>query len=204
MQDYKPNSHRFKEEQKKSTTEDKKIQKVVQGSVKTRKKPGLTKFTDVFISEDASNVKTYILTDVLVPAVKKLVSDIVRDGIDMILYGSTGGRGSSSSGSKVSYRDYYDRRDGHRASSSESRARNRFDYDDIIYNTRGDAESVLSLMCGALEEYKIVTVADMYDMAGLTEPYTSNRYGWTNLRTAEVQRVRDGFIIKLPKAMPID
>lgn len=204
MQDYKPNSHRFKEEQKKTATEDKKIQKVVRGSVKTRKKPGLTKFTDVFISEDASNVKTYIFTDVLVPAVKKLVSDIVRDGIDMILYGSTGGRGSSSSSSKVSYRNYYDRRDGHHSSSSEPRAKNRFDYDDIIYDTRGDAESVLSLMRGALEQYKIVTVADMYDMAGLTEPYTSNRYGWTNLSTAEVQRVRDGFIIKLPKAIPID
>lgn len=204
MQDYKPNSHRFKEEQKKTTAEDKKIQKVVRGSVKTRKKPGLTKFTDVFISEDASNVKTYILTDVLVPAVKKLVSDIVRDGIDMILYGSTGGRGSSHSGSKVSYRNYYERGNDRHTSNSEPRAKTRFDYDDIIYDTRGDAESVLSLMRGALEQYKIVTVADMYDMAGLTEPYTSNRYGWTNLRTAEVQRVRDGFVIKLPKAMPID
>jgi hypothetical protein len=51
----------------------------------------------------------------------------------------------------------------------------------------------------------MVTVADMYDMADSTAPYTSNRYGWTSLRTAEVKRVQGGYyIIDLPKAAPID
>lgn len=50
----------------------------------------------------------------------------------------------------------------------------------------------------------MVTVADMYDLAGLTAPFTAQRYGWFNIRTAEVIRGRDGYYLKMPKAMPID
>ena len=59
-------------------------------------------------------------------------------------------------------------------------------------------------MQDVIDSYGVVTVADMYDMAQLTQPYTSNKYGWMNIRNAEVKRVSDGYIIKLPKAMPID
>lgn len=54
------------------------------------KKSEMQKFADVFISEDVNNVKSYIVMDVLVPAIKKAISDIVTNGIDMILYGETG------------------------------------------------------------------------------------------------------------------
>lgn len=204
MSDYKPNSHRYKAEQKKAPSDNKEIRKVVSGGVKTRKKNELRKFTDVFISEDVSNVKSYIFTDVFIPAAKKLVSDIVRDGIDMILYGSSGSTKSSTSAPKVSYRNYYDQKDT-RPRVGEPRNHSRFDYEDLEYERRGDAEAVLSLMRDALERYQMVTVADMYEFSGLTEPYTSNKYGWTNLQTAYVDRTRGGgYIIKLPKAMVID
>ena len=199
MDNYKPNSHRSKAEQKEAPNEMK-FEKVVSGKTKTKKNV-MRKFKDVFISEDIGNVKSYIFMDVLVPAIKKAVSDIVRDGIDMILYGGTK-RSSGSSGSKVSYRNYYDQRDDRRL--PESRSNSRFDYEDIYYETRGDAEAVLAQMRDAIEEYGLVSVAGMYDMADKTAPYTAYKYGWTSLRTAEVTRVRDGYIIKLPKAMPID
>ena len=59
-------------------------------------------------------------------------------------------------------------------------------------------------MDACLDQYGVVKVADMYDAAGLTAPFTANKYGWTSLRNAETVRVRDGYIIKLPKAMPLD
>ena len=204
MSDYKPNSHRYKDEQKKATTENKEIRKVVSGGVKTRKKNELHKFRDVFISEDVTNVKSYIFTDVFIPAAKKLISDIVRDGIDMILYGKSAPAKGSTTVPKVSYRNYYDQKDP-RTAPSEPRKHNMFDYDDLEYERRGDAEAVLSLMKESLEKYQIVTVAELYEYSGLNEPYTSNKYGWTNLQSAYVDRTRNGgYIIKLPKAMVID
>lgn len=203
MQEYRSNSFKSREETKTETVAERKVQKVVSGA-KTRQN-NTRKLTDIFISEDASNVKSYIFMDVLVPAIKKAISDIVTDGIDMILYGGSGGKRSSGrrSESKVSYRSYYDNK-RYRDDDSYS-ARSRFDYDDIVFRSRGEAEAVRDEMAGIIHDYGFVTVADMYDMADLSAPYTSNKYGWTSIRNAEAVRVRDGgYILKLPKAMPID
>ena len=70
MENYKPNSHRYKNEQKNQERE--KIEKVVTGKVITKKKSSLSKFKDEFISEDAKNVKNYVFGEVLIPAIKKL------------------------------------------------------------------------------------------------------------------------------------
>ena len=41
-------------------------------------------------------------------------------------------------------------------------------------------------------------------LVGINGSYTDNKYGWTHLRSADVQRVRDGYLLKLPKALPFD
>ena len=104
---------------------------------------------------------------------------------------------------QITYRNYYDSPRNSMPSRNEPQ-RSRFDYDDIVFESRGEAELVREQMVDMIERYGFVTVADMYDMADLTSPYTSNKYGWTNIRSAEAVRVRDGYILKLPKAMPID
>lgn len=193
----KPNSHKAKAEQRERQ------QKIVNGPVKVRKKSGLTKFSDVFIAEDAGNVKSYIFSDVLIPAVKKLISDIVKDGVEMFLYGGTGGRDKSKGykGSYVSYDKYADPRDRRPA----PRSRGVYDYDDIVLERRGEAEAVLDQLYNILETYNIVRVADLYDLVGISGRYTDNDYGWTNLRNAEVVRLRDGgYTIRLPRALPLD
>lgn len=202
MEDYKPNSHKAKAEDLQKT--EKKVEKVVTGTVKVKKKNGIDKFANVFISEDIKNVKSYILMDVLVPAIKKAVKDIVTDGIEMILYGESGRSKRSSSGaSYISYNRFSDRRDDDRRLSG-SVTRTGYSHDDIILETRGEAEEVLSRMDELISTYGVVSVADLYDLVGKSCNYTDNKYGWTNIRNAEPIRVRDGYMLKLPKALPID
>lgn len=206
MSDYKPNSHKSKVENATRSGEEKKVEKVVKGKVKTKKKTEIRKFADVFIAEDAANVKSYILMDVLVPAVKKAISDIVQDGVSMILYGSANGGSKNRYGnaSYVSYRSYSDRdrRDDRR--NDYARNRSRYDFDDIILDDRGEAEEVLTRMDELIDTYGIVSVADLYDLVGISCDYTDNKYGWTNIRNAEAIRVRDGYMLKLPKPLPIN
>ena len=92
----------------------------------------------------------------------------------------------------------------HLIDNVENRIEEKDESDDIIFDNRGEAEIVLSRMDELIDTYGIVTIADLYDLAGVTGDYTTNNYGWTNIRSAEVVRVRDGYIIKMPKAMPID
>lgn len=201
MEEYVSNSYKSKEEAAKK--QEKKIERVVSGPVKQKKKSEIRKLTDVFVSEDVTNVKSYILMDVLVPAIKKAVSDIVTNGIDMILYGESGRSQKRSSGaSRVSYRSYYDKERDRR--DYEPRARTGYDFDEYILNNRGEAEEVLSQMDDLIATYGLVSVADYCELIGVRGNYTDNNYGWTNIRSARVVPVRDGYVIKLPRAMPLN
>ncbi len=74
------------------------------------------------------------------PAVKKAISDIVTTGIDMILYGEAGRSKNNGTASKVSYRNYYDQATDRVPAGPVGNRRNTPDYDDILFDTRGDAE----------------------------------------------------------------
>lgn len=200
-EDFKPNSHKYKEEQSLAKTDKPKIEKVIEGTVKTKKKSEGSKLKDIFISDDASSVASNLFMDILVPAIKNTLSDIVTNGINMILFGGDARNRNKRQSDYVSY---------NRFSSRDNRdyngynARNAYALDDIYLNTRGDAEEVLDQMQDIINQYGIVRVADLYDMLGITGRYTDNRYGWSSVRRAKILSTRDGFKLELPKAMPID
>ncbi len=205
MDNYKPNSDALKEQRSRVRPEEKKVEKVVTGVVKTKKKSKINNFMGNIISEDAKSVKSYVFGEVLIPAIKKAISDIVTDGIDIILYGESRGRNKRSTADRVSYRNYYDDR-GSRPRMNERQAimAGSYSYDDIILSSRGEAEDVLARMDELMDTYGLVRVADLYDLVGITGNYTDNKYGWTNIRNADIIRVRDGYMIKMPRAVPID
>lgn len=206
MEEYVSNSRRSKEEKEKEVLlPEKRVEKVVVGAAKQRKKSSAQKLREIFIAEDVSNVKDYIFMDVLVPAVKKAIDDIVSEGIHMLLYkGDPRRSGSRPSASKINYGSFSRREGDHRENMRETATRNGFDYNDIVFNTRGDAESVLDAMHDVLDKYSVVSVGDFYDLSDVTiDNYMANKYGWTDLSRSEVVRVRDGYVIKLPRALPI-
>ncbi len=198
MDQFKPNSHKFKEEQRESIPE-KKVEKVIVGTVKTKKKNEIQKFAGLFIPEDVSSVKSYILFDVIVPLIKKALSDT----LDAVLYPGGGDRNKTSTASKVSYRNYYDR-ENERRDYIPSKTKTGYNYDDIILDNRGEAEDVLLRMDELISTYGLVSVADLYDLVGISGNYTDNKYGWTDIRSSSVIRVRDGYMLKLPKALPLN
>ena len=198
MDNYKPNSDKGRKEQ----PEKRVANPVAVG--KTRKKGEIQKFADVFIAEDVHNVKTYLFSEVIVPAVKKAISDMVTTGIDMILYGESGRRSKNGPAAKVSYHNYYDR-DERRVYAGSGGGTNRFDYDEIVFTSRGDADAVLDSMTDILQQFGMVSVADLFDLSKVpNDNFTMNRYGWTNLSGASIVRVRDGYIIKLPRAISLN
>lgn len=207
MEDLKPNSHRFKEEQKRQPTEEKKeIQKVVKGPVKVKKKSAVSKAVDQFVEEDLGNIKTYLISDVIIPTIKNTIWDAFTNTLDMVLYGGTGRAKKNGPGSSrvsyVSYNNYSNRRDN-RENSDEPR-RSKYDFSVITFNNKSDADEVLRQMDAIMDTYKMVSVSDFYDLIGESCDYTDQKYGWMNLRNARTVRGRDGYYLELPKPIPID
>lgn len=199
MEEYKPNSHKSKENRREPLSE-KKVEKVITGSARAKKKNGIEKLAKVFIPEDVQDVKSYILIDVLIPMVKDAALDIIKT----LFYGEAGHGKRNSAASKVSYRSYYEKENDRRRDYGSSVTRTGYNYDDFILDSRGEAEDVLSRMDELIGTYGLVSVADLYDLVGIPGNYTDNKYGWTDIRSASVVRAREGYLIKLPKALPLN
>ena len=195
---------------------DKKIEKVICGDVVRKKKSFVKKITEIFLEDDTRSVGDYVFHDVLIPAAKGMISDMIGGGLEMLLFGGRRGsrttrdRGRSYMNySNASYRGatresslHRETRDTGRNISSVGRAR--FDFDEIVLDTRGEAEEVLSHLADLVIDYSEASVADLYDLVGITSSYTDNKWGWRDLRGANVNRVRGGYMLNLPRPQPID
>lgn len=190
----------------KQQAQEKQVVKVVKGKAKTKKKSELSRIASNIISEEAKSIKEYAIYDVVIPVVKDTITQLIKGSIDMLFYGevrsSSSSRRTSSNASRVSYRDYYDDRNTRR---DLTRTSTRYSYDDITFECRQDAEEVLNRMDEIVEQYGVVTVADLFDLAGITgNGYTDQNYGWTSTRSASVERNRHGeFILKLQRPSSI-
>lgn len=199
--------------------EEKPIVKVTKGKVTIRKKPLGRRFAEAFGAQEGQGVIDYILYDIIVPATKNMLLDSISDGVEMALFGEVRGRRRRSSDNRsryaydrVSYRDDRDRYRNDRRDRRDDRygrdhrddiqeRRSMRDYEDIVFNSKQDAEDVISSLVDMIDEYGQATVADLYDLAGITPEYTYGNYGWTNLSSATSVRDRDGYTLRLPRAI---
>lgn len=205
QESFRPNSKASKQSAK--PIEEKKVQKVITGNVKQQKKSLSKKISETFLEDNTKSVTEYIFHDVLIPAAKSMISDMVSGGVEMLLFGQRrGNRTYRDHGrsyvnyNSVSYRGPM--RDQRREISRVGRSRH--DFDEIILETRGEAEEVLSHLVDLTVDYGMASVADLYDLVGITSNFTDNKYGWTDLRTASVSRVHGGYLINLPRTQPIE
>ena len=165
MDEFIPNSHKSKQTP------------VTTGKIK--KKNGLQKLTDIFITEDINSVGDLIIHDIVIPYIKKIISERIQNGIDMILYGETGA--SKKKSYNNSYNEFYDRK---RQDRDKPFQRNKiYNPNDIVIGSRKEAEDVLSKLDELIDIYGMASVADFYELVGVSGSYTDNKYGWTDIRT---------------------
>lgn len=174
---------------------------VANGASKKKSKSFIQKLIETIIPSDVTSIKDYLILDVFIPTVKRSIVDAVN----LAVFGEVSGRNASSRvpAQKVSWRtDYHGMSQSPRTTESKRYAT--YDYDTIIFETKGAAEAVLSELDDVMERYRVVSVLDLYDAAGLDCDHTANDWGWYDIRTAEAVRTFDGdYVIKMPKARPL-
>ena len=183
---------------------------VSKGSVAKKKRTVADKFKDAFLGE-SENLGDYIMYDVLVPAFRDTVSEM-GFGIIERLFGN--GRSSRSRGSVVrdrgrSYVSYNSssRNDRDRGRDDrpdiDRRSRARHSFDNVVFTNKWEAEDVLAHLVDMILEYGEATVRSFYELSNIEADYTDDRYGWTNLRDAYVERTRNGYVIVFPQTRPL-
>lgn len=201
----------------------KKVEQITTNPVKTRKKPLGRRFLDLFMQGNPTGVAQYVLLEVVIPAIRDVVTDSISQGAERLIYGearSTSrrtGQRPGGAGGYISYNRYAastppwkkDPREESRPTMSRQ-ARATHDFSELVLSTRVEASDVLDKMGGLIAQYGQVTVADLYDMCGLSadrnDPkwFTDEKWGWTNLDRAGIQRIQNGYLLDLPKPEQLD
>lgn len=80
------------------------------------------------------------------------------------------------------------------------------DVEGIIFDNRGEAETVLSNIVDLMIDYGLVTIADFYDLVGIKTSFSNNDWGWidSSLANINVSRVPYGYKINLPAPIKLD
>lgn len=197
LPEYPSNSHKSKEQGEESSLAPR-VEKVIAGEVKTPKKSFFKKFISFFISDDVGDVKSHIIFNIVIPAIKHTISD----SVDVALLGENG-RKKSTIKSYTNYSGRYISDDQNRRERERYNVRDAYEIDDIILDNYGDADLVLDALNDRIEQYGMATVADLYDALGVTANHTDYNYGWNSLRTAKIIRVRNGYMLSLPRVIPL-
>lgn len=212
---YPANSHKAKSDEKTieeevAKEEKKKVESVVTGKV-TLRKPSLGKrIAESFTGDDAQSVGEYIVFDVLIPGARDMLFSAFTQGLERKLYGEVRSRPITSKPGNNTYRPSYSSystkpsRDPRSSAVPESRrARPGQIMDDVVLETRIEAEEVLDGMGNLIDTYGSCTISDLKDLLEISGNHVDDKWGWYDLRGADVRYIRSGYLLDLPRPEPI-
>lgn len=219
--EFPPNSHTKREAQSTRTvekaSENHEVTRVTRSKAIQRKKPLHRKFFEAFRPEDARGFVEYVILDVLVTGVKDVVADATISTVENALGvdgrsrsrsryrgGSSGGRTEYNRMSNPRSRDRGRERGRDDDRRREPARGNSADFTEIVLDTRVEAEEVLETMFEMLSKYDSVSRRSLLSMVGEPHDFPDEDWGWTDLRGARVHKVRDGYLIDLPRPEPLD
>ena len=198
------NSHKSREPVKEVAPRVK-PDKVIVGKVVETKTPWWKRAARSMVAEDATSVGDYILMDVVIPNLKNLALDVLNQGAQRAMFGGSiqqrgrghrsGVFGSNGSSLRTRYHDV----PSERPRTFTPAERSTHDFSNYVLETRDEALRVIVALDELITEYGQASVADLYDILGITRDYPDLKWGWTNLSQADVRQVRNGYVLDLPR-----
>lgn len=185
------------------------LKPVIKGDVIIKKPSVFKRISESLFGEGLKSAGSYILHDVLRPAIQDLIVDTITEGAHKAIYGMnnpmprrrgrrTNQYGTQGYSTQTPYHASYNQPS--RTYQQEPVMRNGLQ--SLSFTDKIDAEEVLMAMFERLEGYDFVSVLDYYELCKAPHNYTDDKFGWDDLSDASVVRVYDGYMIKLPRPKP--
>ena len=145
----------------------------------------------------------YVASDVLLPALRNLLVDMITRGTERMVYGETRPRRGDT---RINYGAHYQLNPPSRpfdprlspVRDRRPRAISRHEINDIVVSTRPEAELVVERLGDIIDTYEVVALGDLYDLLGLPTTHIDQKWGWTVLNNIPIRQVRQGYLIELP------
>jgi hypothetical protein len=151
----------------------------------------------------------YMLFDIALPSLREAIVDTLQNGVEKLFMGE-GRRGSATApqAGLPGYVNYSTFAKGagilagaQQAATRTGRARHNFD--EYVLDSRAEADEIIDNMYEVITQYGTISVANLYELLGVSTDHTDHKWGWTNIQGAGVRRVRNGWLLNLPNPHPI-
>jgi len=187
----------------------KKVKRVVPaGAAKPAKRPATNRFFDFVFAESPKDLGKRVVANTVVPRLKAAGEEAIGSFLHGMLWG--GGspppsqlvQGAVLRGGGVNY---------NALSNGVVMPQNALPgvvnqhgpYSDVVVPTEQFAQAVLSQMFDLFNQYRVVTVGDLYEAAGLSSDPQHEGLGWYSLEGSKITKDREGFRIALPRPTTI-
>lgn len=175
-----------------------------------REKSMSRRIGEAFISTDRGSIKEHVIFDVVIPAIKSAVVDVISDGVNMLLYGEK--KGKKAKDGRTAYGSFWassvteERR---RESSSTTQKSSMGRYLEAAWESKEEANDVLDCLIEIKESYPAVTVADFFSLINDPDNFPiesiHSKWGWKTLAGVEVVKVSGGLWgLSLPRPVHLD
>lgn len=185
--------------------EERNIKPVVSAGDVTMRQPGLAKKTRGFFNIDG--IGKYLMDTIFKPAVKDTIYDLLTKGGSYAIYGDNKPAGtmlrsnqSTQRGTTVNYAGF---------SQTSNRTATKQDYTygptlpDLVFESRAKAQEVYDAIVNIFSRFNNVSVQDIYEICGMTCPYTFQNWGYFDISSFKVMKNYYGWEIVLPRPEPL-
>ncbi len=155
-------------------------------------------------------MKSFIFDEIVTPLIQRAVVEGVTGAINYLVKGDAYADRKATNSFGKSYINYNGISSGKPSSGGGqyvySGKNSGMEIENVWFESRVDAQRVLDEMTSVIAQYDILTVNGFYDLIGRTsliDP-SNEKFGWSDLRNAYITGARGGWIIHLPRPMPID
>lgn len=179
-------------------------QVIPDGAAKKVSRPATKRFFDFLFAESPQDLARKIGREVVVPRLKASFEEAANGFLAGMLWGG-GNRpnpmvsGQVLRGGAVQYGNVSTQNAMLAARQAVVQQPSGGNYQDLVVPSQAFAETLLTNMYDLMNRYSRVTVADLYEAAGLSSAISDNSYGWTSLEGSRIRSVGNGYVLELPR-----
>lgn len=180
-------------------------QVVADGLVARAPRPMTRRFLDFVFAESPKDLIKRVSRDTLVPRAKAGVEEALQNFIHGMFWGqgqaplSNIVKGTVLRGGGMNYQAISTTQSALQQAQAASPTRSTGNYEDLTCPTQEIAERLLANLYEVFNQYRVVAVGDLYEMAGITPAPSDNAYGWLSLDGARITKERNGYVLALPR-----
>jgi hypothetical protein len=169
-------------------------------------RPASRRFFDFVFADSPKELLKRVAINVIVPRAKAGLEEAANSFLSGMLWGDASKRPASNiiqgtviRGGSVNYAALSNSQNPSMLAAKAAGPSSAGNYKDVVFGSLADAEIVLANMYELLNEYRIVAVGDLYELAGQPTTPSDNAYGWTALDGARISQVARGYVLELPR-----